>query len=65
MFQIKVKPNQVTNLNPVMQFVNAPIKNMIGRQWIEDELESRGGGTKKERTRLLTRRGHKPKPAGV
>ena len=49
----------------VNKFVNFPVKNIIGRQWIEDELEARGGGTKKERTRLLTRRGHKPKPAGL
>ncbi len=34
-------------------FVTAPIQNRIGRQWIEDELGSRGGGTKKERGRLL------------
>ena len=37
----------------VDRFVNAPIKNRIGREWIESELGERGGGTKKERNRLL------------
>jgi chloramphenicol 3-O-phosphotransferase len=49
----------------INRFVNFPVKNIIGREWIENELEARGGGTKKERTRLLTRRGHKEKPAGM
>jgi hypothetical protein len=40
----------------VMHFVNSPIKNRIGREWIESELGQRGGGTKKERNRLLNRR---------
>ena len=37
----------------VNAFVSAPIKNPIGRKWIEGELEQRGGGTKKERGKLL------------
>jgi len=36
-------------------FVNRPIKNPIGKKWIETELEQRGGGTKKERGRLFGR----------
>ena len=34
-------------------FIRRPIQNPIGRQWIEDELGQRGGGTNKERQRLL------------
>ena len=49
----------------VNKFVNFPVKNIIGRQWIEDELATRGSGTKKERTKLLNRRGHKSLPAGM
>ncbi len=37
----------------VDRFLNAPVKNRIGREWIESQLGERGGGTKKERTRLL------------
>lgn len=37
----------------VNRFLSAPIKNPIGRKWIETELSTRGGGTKRERTRLL------------
>jgi cytidylate kinase len=39
----------------VNSFLAQPIKNRIGRQWIENELGQRGGGTKKERSRLLGR----------
>ena len=37
----------------VNQFLDAPIKNPIGRKWIEGELGQRGGGTKRERSKLL------------
>jgi len=37
----------------VRAFLSRPITNRIGREWIEDELGQRGGGTKKERNRLL------------
>jgi hypothetical protein len=43
-------------LAAVQRFVSAPVQNRIGREWIESELETRGGGTKKERNRLLNRR---------
>jgi len=39
----------------VNRFLARPIQNRIGRKWIEDELGQRGGGTKKERGRLLGR----------
>jgi len=34
-------------------FIARPIQNPIGRQWIEDQLSTRGGGTDKERRTLL------------
>ena len=37
----------------VNKFLSAPIRNPIGRKWIENELDSRGGGTEKERRRML------------
>jgi hypothetical protein len=37
----------------VNQFLSAPIRNPIGRKWIEGELGQRGGGTKRERSKLL------------
>ncbi len=37
----------------VNQFLAAPIRNPIGRKWIEGELGQRGGGTKRERSKLL------------
>ena len=37
----------------VNSFLRAPIRNPIGRKWVEGELAQRGGGTKKERGRLL------------
>ena len=37
----------------VADFLARPIRNPAGRQWIEDQLSTRGGGTKKERNRLL------------
>jgi len=39
----------------VNKFLNSPIQNRVGREWIESELEQRGGGTKKERGKLLGR----------
>jgi len=40
-------------LSAVRSFVTAPIKNRTGREWVNKELGQRGGGTKKERNRLL------------
>lgn len=40
----------------VNQFLSRPIQNMIGKKWIEGEFETRGGGSKKERYRLLGQR---------
>ena len=37
----------------VRKFITAPIKNHIGKRWVEDKLGQRGGGTKKERHKLL------------
>jgi len=37
----------------VTDFLARPIRNPVGRQWVEDQLSTRGGGTKKERSRLL------------
>jgi len=37
----------------VNAFVEAPVRNPIGRKWIEGELSQRGGGTKRERGKLL------------
>ncbi len=37
----------------VNKFLKAPIRNPIGRKWIEKELSTRGGGTRKEKSRLL------------
>lgn len=37
----------------VANFLARPIRNPIGRRWIEDQLATRSGGTKKERGRLL------------
>jgi len=37
----------------VNSFVSAPIRNPVGRKWIENELGSRGGGTGRERRRML------------
>jgi len=34
-------------------FVARSVQNPIGRRWIEDQLSARGGGTAKERRRLL------------
>jgi len=34
-------------------FLRRPIRNPIGREWIEAELSTRGGGTAKERRRLM------------
>jgi cytidylate kinase len=39
----------------VNQFLARPIQNRIGREWIESEFDERGGGTKKERGKLLGR----------
>ncbi len=40
-------------LSAVNRFVSAPVQNRVGRQWIEDQLSTRGGGTRRERNRLL------------
>ena len=40
-------------VDAITDFLARPIRNPIGRQWIEDQLSTRGGGTKKERSRLL------------
>jgi len=37
-------------------FLRRPIRNPIGREWIEAELSTRGGGTAKERRRLMGQR---------
>jgi hypothetical protein len=37
----------------VDKFLARSIRNPIGRKWIEDQLEQRGGGTRKEKQRLL------------
>ena len=37
----------------VDQFLARSIRNPIGRRWIEDQLSQRGGGTRKERQKLL------------
>lgn len=37
----------------VRRFISRPIRNPMGRQWIEDQLGQRGGGTQKELQRLL------------
>ena len=39
----------------VDSFLDRPIKNPIGKKWAQGELEKRGGGTKRERSRLLGR----------
>jgi len=37
----------------VSAFIARPIQNPVGRQWIEDQLSTRGGGTARERRNLL------------
>lgn len=43
----------------VNQFLDAPIRNPIGRKWIEGELDQRGGGTNRERRNLLGKKKRK------
>jgi len=37
----------------VNAFIARPVQNPVGRQWIEDQLSTRGGGTAKEKRTLL------------